>query len=308
MKRLQKGMALAAALLLLVCFCLPASASIGFDAETVYASVFVISAGNRLGSGFAIGENCVITNVHVVEESGSITVRAYDGTQYRAEIFCQDASLDIAVLAVSGASFTPLPCADINEAKIGDDIYTIGAPNSLSYTLTKGVISTKSRQVQGNDYIQIDAPINEGNSGGPLLNEQGSVLGINTLKASDSEGIGFSIPIAKALDLLEGAGIRLQEDGTVIGTLPAETDPTEPTAPTEDSSEPSPQRPTDTPQPAPTEEKKNSLLPILLIGGGSLLLILLAILLLLVRRRKSATILKPYDPSERTDFEIEIED
>ncbi len=304
MNFLRKITAVTAALLLLLWTCLSASASIGFDAETVYASVFVISAGNHLGSGFALGENCVITNVHVIEGASSITVRSYDGRQYPATIFCQDENLDIAVLAVSGAAFTPLPCADINDAKIGDDIYTIGAPNSLSYTLTKGVISTKSRQVQGNDYIQIDAAINQGNSGGPLLNEYGAVLGINTLKATDSEGIGFSIPIAKALSLLRSAGVSLRDDGTVIGLIsdtgtPVPTAPaSEPYADETENEQPSPHVPT---------QRQPDLLPVLIAGGSVLFLAVLLTVIFAVRRKK-ANVLKPYDPSERTDFEIEIED
>lgn len=312
MKHLRKLTAIAAAVLLLVCVCLPASASIGFDAETVFDSVFVISAGSKLGSGFAIGTDCVITNVHVVEDAYSITVRAYDGSRYSAEIFCQDAALDIAVLRVSGANFTPLPCADIESAKIGDDIYTIGAPKSLSYTLTKGVISTKSREVQGNDYIQIDAPINEGNSGGPLLNEQGEVLGINTLKSSEGEGLGFSIPIAQALHLLEKAGVSLNSDGTVVGTLSGEPSPiqTEPTSPFEPDN---PESPTQTPETEPngqphvivTPRTDGTVVWLIVIGAVLVLGCLLTVLLLYRRRRN---IVKPYDPSERTDFEIEIEE
>lgn len=286
------------------------SAAIGFDAETVYNSVFVITAGNSLGSGFAVGEDCVLTNVHVVQGAERVTVTSYSGQKYSATVYYKDAERDIAILAVAEAAFTPLPAADLDSAKIGDDIYAIGAPNSLAYTLTKGVISAKSRQVNGNNFIQIDAPINEGNSGGPLINDAGEVLGINTLKYSESEGLGFAIPIADAQALMEEAGMTLNSDGTVSGRI-SETNPS-PTQPQETESrdpgsetEPTIVEP-EPPKPSKGKNDSNSFVPIICAAAIAVALIATIILLIATRRRNH--VVKPYDPSERTDFEIEIED
>ena len=167
--------------------------AIGFEAETAYESVFVIYSGNSLGSGFAVGENCVVTNAHVIDNPRNITVETYGGTKYKASVLGINEQQDIAVLIVQDAQFPYLDIADLSTMKTGDDIYAIGAPHGMAYTLTKGGISAKERMVGNQSYIQIDAPINQGNSGGPLLNDDGQVLGMNTLKMSDSEGIGLAI-------------------------------------------------------------------------------------------------------------------
>lgn len=302
------------AMMTLLCVLLCASilfadASIGFDAETAYDSVFVITAGNSLGSGFAVGEDCVITNVHVVENASSVLVTTYSGQKYRASVFCMDRQLDVAILAVDGANFTPLLPADFSGTKIGDDVYTIGAPNNLAYTLTKGVISAKSRQMNGNDYIQIDAPINEGNSGGPLLDDTGKVLGINTLKYSDSEGLGFAIPFSEVQVLMKTAGVELNTDGTVSGRISGST-PEEPETSTPQQSESeSDISETVSPKSSEITEHPNGKQTIGPILFGILLsaAVITAIVLLIVQKKRSH-VERPYDRSERTDFEIEIED
>ncbi len=98
--------------------------------------------------------------------------------------------------------------------KTGDDIYAIGAPKGMAYTLTKGSVSAKERMIGKDPCIQIDAPINQGNSGDPLLNDAGEVLGMNTMKMSDSEGIGLAIPISRICDYLSSIGIALSNSGT----------------------------------------------------------------------------------------------
>lgn len=202
--------------------------AIGFDAEEVYESVFVIYTNEAIGSGFAAGPNTVITNAHVVEGARTITVETYNGESYPAYICAADYDLDVALLVVDGADFTPLPKGDIESSKIGEDIYTIGAPRGLSYTLTTGAISAKNREMDGYYYIQIDAPINNGNSGGPLLNDKGEVLGINTLKYTNSEGIGFAIPIDAAIDFLITCGLEFNDKGNIESSVTAPAVPSEP--------------------------------------------------------------------------------
>jgi serine protease Do len=168
--------------------------AMGFEAETIYESVVVISSGGALGSGFALGENCVVSNAHVVNDPQNVLLVTYGGEEYHADVVVMDSKLDIAILRLDEATFRCLHVADENGSKIGDEIYTVGAPSNLAYTLTKGIISAIERKIGANTYIQVDAPVNAGNSGGPLLNDKGEVLGVNTLKVSGSEGIGLSIP------------------------------------------------------------------------------------------------------------------
>ena len=273
--------------------------AIGFDAELVYESVFVVYSGNSLGSGFAIGENCIITNAHVIDHVHNITVETYGGIQFRATVLQMDEQLDVAVLIVADAAFVPLPVADVSTMKTGDDIYAIGAPKGMAYTLTKGGISAKERMIGDQSYIQIDAAINEGNSGGPLLNDDGQVLGVNTLKMSDSEGIGLAIPITRVCDYLRSLGLVLDDSGNVAEpvVLPEEVLPPE-TQPNDDYENNKP----DTDRYEEDHATMSSVAVIvatLSLGGN----VVLTVLLINEKKKKAAV---SYDPSERTDFDIDI--
>ena len=280
-----------------VLLALPLSASaIGFTAEDKYNSVFVVTSGNSLGSGFAVGENCIITNAHVLDNPNNIVLTTYAGETYTAYLVGYDQDKDIAVLGVKDAKFTPLTIADYKSLNTGDDVYAIGAPKSMAYTLTKGVISAKEREIGKYKYIQTDAAINEGNSGGPLLNDEGNVIGVNTLKMSDSEGIGLAIPMTVVSDFLKSLNIELDENGNVSETIVQETEDEEKdTPPTEKDKD--------------KNEKENANIPlvvtILLIAlcvsvAGNVVLIIS----LVFQKRKNLNL--KYDPRERTDFDIDI--
>ena len=275
---------------------LPANA-IGFDAEEVYKSVFVVYSGNSLGSGFAIGENCIVTNAHVIENVHSITLTSYEGNKYTASLLGIDEDKDIAVLIIKDASFPYLKMANLSTVKIGDDIYAIGAPKGMAYTLTKGTISTKERIVENESFIQIDAAINEGNSGGPLLNDAGEVLGMNTMKMTDSEGIGLAIPADRIASTLKELGVETDTNGNVNSTMntPNTTTPIE--------------VPSDTDKSKDTEQQEKNSLPTvtyaaIVIAAVSLLGNIILVILLIYQKRKNLSI--KYNPKERTDFDIDI--
>lgn len=275
---------------------LPANA-IGFDAEEVYKSVFVVYSGNSLGSGFAIGENCIVTNAHVIENVHSITLTSYEGNKYTASLLGIDEDKDIAVLIIKDASFPYLKMANLSTVKIGDDIYAIGAPKGMAYTLTKGTVSTKERIVENESFIQIDAAINEGNSGGPLLNDAGEVLGMNTMKMTDSEGIGLAIPADRIASTLKELGVEMDTNGNVNSTMntPNTTTPIE--------------VPSDTDKSKDTEQQEKNSLPTvtyaaIVIAAVSLLGNIILVILLIYQKRKNLSI--KYNPKERTDFDIDI--
>ena len=274
--------------------------AIGFEAETAYESVFVIYSGNSLGSGFAVGENCIVTNAHVIGNPRSITVETYGGTKHKASVLGMNEQLDIAVLIVKDAQFPYLDIADLSTMKTGDDIYAIGAPHGMAYTLTKGGISAKERTVGNQTYIQIDAAINEGNSGGPLLNDAGQVLGMNTLKMSDSEGIGLAIPVSRICDYLKSLGIELNTNGNVVDsvTIPEETKPSD-TQPggNNESKEPSDDQ--------DDEQRTPAITYIAVVVAALSLAANVILMVLLINEKKKSTVV-PYDPSERTDFDIDI--
>ncbi len=155
-----------------------------------------------LGSGFIIDPaGYVVTNNHVIEGADEVSVTLQDGTTLKATIVGRDESGDIALLKVK--SNTPLPTVafgDSSQSRVGDWVLAIGNPFGLGGTVTAGIVSARGRDIhqgQYDDFIQTDAAINRGNSGGPLFNMNGQVIGINTAIFSPSGGsigIGFSIP------------------------------------------------------------------------------------------------------------------
>jgi len=156
---------------------------------------------SALGSGFIIDEKgIVITNNHVIQDSEDILVRVGGDKEYKATIIGADPLSDIAVLQiVSKEKFIPVKFGDSDKARIGDWVIAIGNPFGLGGTVTSGIISARNRSIglsRYEDYIQTDASINSGNSGGPLFDMNGDVIGINTaiLGKGGSIGIGFSIP------------------------------------------------------------------------------------------------------------------
>lgn len=281
-----------------VLLALPLSASaIEFKAEEKYNSVFVVTSGNALGSGFAVGENCIITNAHVLDNPNNIMLSTYAGETHTTYLVGYDQDKDIAVLGVKDARFTPLTVADYKSLNTGDDVYAIGAPKSMAYTLTKGVISAKEREIGKYKYIQTDAAINEGNSGGPLLNDEGNVIGINTLKMSDSEGIGLAIPMTVVGDFLKSLDIELDENGNVSETIVQEI--------TNEGKDNPSEKDKDNDKNKNNVVKTPLIVTILLIAlcvsvAGNIVLIIS----LVFQRRKNLNL--KYDPRERTDFDIDI--
>lgn len=172
-----------------------------------------------LGSGFIIDpEGYVVTNNHVIDNAEEITVTVNGGDQYPAKLVGRDLKTDLAVLKIDAAK--PLPYVEFGDsdaAQVGDWVIAVGNPFGLGGTVTAGIISARGRDIQSgpfDDFLQIDAPINQGSSGGPLFDRSGKVVGINTAIFSPSGGnvgIGFAIPSAMAKAVVE----QLKESGLV---------------------------------------------------------------------------------------------
>jgi serine protease Do len=175
--------------------------------------------GQSLGSGFIIDPSgIVVTNNHVIEGADEINVVLQDNTTIRAELLGADPRTDLAVLRVRHSAPLPsVPFGDSDTAQVGDWVVAIGNPFGLGGSVTAGIVSARGRDIrQGlyDDFIQTDAAINRGNSGGPLFNLQGEVVGINTAIYSPSGGsigIGFSIPSNLAKNIVA----QLRDDGRV---------------------------------------------------------------------------------------------
>lgn len=157
---------------------------------------------SSLGSGFVVDpKGIIITNNHVIEEADEITINFSDGTKLAAELIGRDPKTDLAVLKVDSKKRLPfVPLGNSDEARVGDWVIAIGNPFGLGGSLSAGIISAINRDINAGPYdsfIQTDAAINRGNSGGPLFNMKGEVIGVNSAIISPSGGsvgIGFSIP------------------------------------------------------------------------------------------------------------------
>jgi putative serine protease PepD len=158
------------------------------------------------GSGWVLdSDGHIVTNEHVVDGATSVKVQFWNGKTYSANVVGTDPSTDLAVIKVDAPSseLHPLSVGDSSAVQVGDGVVAIGSPFGLEETVTSGIVSALHRAIQApnnftiNDSIQTDAAINHGNSGGPLLNAQAQVIGVNAQIKSDSggnEGVGFSIP------------------------------------------------------------------------------------------------------------------
>ncbi len=165
---------------------------------------------SALGSGFIIDENgTVITNNHVIKGADDIFVKVNGKKEYKAKIIGADPLSDIAVLKIETEDkFKPVKFGNSDDSRIGDWVIAIGNPFGLGGTVTSGIVSARNRSIglsRYEDYIQTDASINQGNSGGPLFNLSGDVIGINTaiLGQSGSIGIGFAIPSNSAQKVID---------------------------------------------------------------------------------------------------------
>ena len=183
---------------------------------------------SSLGSGFVISEDgYIVTNNHVVENASDIRVTFTDGLKLEAEIIAFDTETDLALLKVNGEGLPHLEFGDSDTAKVGNWVMAIGNPHGLGGTVTAGIVSARGRMLGGryDDFIQTDASINRGNSGGPLFDLDGKVIGVNSMIISPSGGsigIGFAIPSNLAKNIIDQLattgeikrawlGVRIQE-------------------------------------------------------------------------------------------------
>ncbi|MGI6028666.1 MAG: trypsin-like peptidase domain-containing protein [Candidatus Heteroscillospira sp.] len=175
------------------------------------------------GTGFIVSENgYIITNHHVIEDAYEggydVNVILYNGDSYVAEIVgFENSDSDIAVLKIDATGLTPAAIGDSSELAVGETVYAVGNPlGELTYTMTRGMVSALDREITTASYdqygntvtsttnmFQIDAAVNSGNSGGPVYNSRGEVVGVVTAKSSETgtEGLGFAIPINDAIDI-----------------------------------------------------------------------------------------------------------
>lgn len=204
------------------------NSTVGISTEIVTTNRFGQSVNAAAGSGFVISsDGYIVTNYHVIEGASTIKVTFYDGTEYSATLVGGEANNDVAVLKIDAEGLTPVIIGDSDALHVGQTVSAIGNPlGELTFSQSAGVISAKDRAVTMSDgttinMLQTDCTINSGNSGGPLFNLYGEVIGITSAKYSNNgdsgeatiEGIGFAIPMNDVVDMIKD----LIEHGYVTG-------------------------------------------------------------------------------------------
>ena len=172
-----------------------------------------------LGSGFIVSpDGIIMTNAHVVRDAREVTVKLNDRREFRAKVLGSDPKTDIAVLKIDASNLPVVPLGHSNDLKVGEWVLAIGSPYGFDSTVTAGVVSAKGRSLPDDSnvpFIQTDVAVNPGNSGGPLINMRGEVIGINSQIATLSgayNGISFAVPIDEAMRV----GEQLKKTGKVV--------------------------------------------------------------------------------------------
>lgn len=188
---------------------------------------------DAMGSGFIVDPSgLVITNNHVVDGASAVRIKLSDGRVHRAKVLGRDDKTDIAVLRIEGGgTFQSVPWGNSDAVRVGDSVFAVGSPFGLGNTVTAGIVSARGRELGAgpyDDFLQVDAAINSGNSGGPLFDSAGRVIGVNTAIFSPSGGnvgIGFAIPARMARNVAQ----QIAENGIVsrgrVGVSLQELDP-----------------------------------------------------------------------------------
>ena len=175
-------------------------------------AVFTIVNPNSFGSGFIINQSGIaVTNAHVVDTAREFVATMHDGRKVQGIVLGVALDADLALVSLAGDGYEYLRLGVEREVRIGDEVLAIGTPQDtrLAQTVSKGIISG-IRELDGHSRIQIDAPLNPGNSGGPLIGVDGAVLGVvvSKLNSDDNEGLAFAIPIEvglRSLPLIPGS-------------------------------------------------------------------------------------------------------
>ncbi len=189
---------------------------VGVNSETTTTNIFGQPTSSAVsGTGFVISEDgYILTNYHVIEYAVlydyDLKVMFYDGKEYSAEIIGYEEENDIAVIKIDASGLSPVTFGDSDSISVGETVYPVGNPlGELSNTMTQGIVSARDRVIATDastkiNMFQFDAAVNKGNSGGPVYNEYGEVIGIVTAKYSETgvEGLGFAIPINDVLDII----------------------------------------------------------------------------------------------------------
>ncbi|MFT3704748.1 MAG: trypsin-like peptidase domain-containing protein [Agriterribacter sp.] len=166
--------------------------------QQVSQIIFKVNTANGSGSAFYLKQyNVFVTNYHVVKGSKMVSIENKNLDRFVGKVILADVNEDLALIKTD-ADFSALPDVQFSEVAdilLRDEVYVLGYPYGMPYTETQGIISSPRQLMNGKYYIQTDAPVNPGNSGGPLVNKKGEIIGVTTSKFSDADNMGFAVPV-----------------------------------------------------------------------------------------------------------------
>lgn len=198
---------------------------VGIETTAVEMTNLGPQEATGVGSGFILtSDGYIATNQHVVADGTSMKVSLADGNTYDGKLIWSDASLDLAIVKIDAKNLPTLELGDSDKVVVGELAVAVGNPMGLNFerTVTSGIVSAMNRSIPldnglAEDLIQTDASINSGNSGGPLVDKKGAVIGINSYKLSTGEGMGFAIPVNILKPILNEIVATGKFDSTVMG-------------------------------------------------------------------------------------------
>ncbi len=178
--------------------------------EQVKESVLTIKSGDRVGAAFIVSpDGHALTSAHLVGDRSRVTAVLANNEELEATVVQTDEARDLALLKIDLKNLPAVRFAPSSELKQGARVAALGAPLGLEGSVTEGIISAVEREVAGKKYLQVDAALNEGNSGGPVIDEQGRVVGVATAVVKEAQNVGFAVPSDAAIAFLQEAGVVL---------------------------------------------------------------------------------------------------
>lgn len=182
--------------------------------KDVIDSVVSIQTDTGGGSGVIIDpQGYIVTNYHVIAGASQVQVKTFKQKTYPATLVGFNPKVDVAVLKINDGIYQALKWGNSDNVDVGEKVIALGSPGGLDFTVTEGIVSAKRKDSKGVDYLQIDVPVNPGNSGGPIVDQAGKIVGITEIKITEFEGIGFAIAaddaqnaVGKIMQGVEGNG------------------------------------------------------------------------------------------------------
>ena len=237
---------------------LPAQQDMSAAIARVNDSYFTIKAGESVGSGFVVNAaGDAITCKHVVGDAKEIEATLANGDKAKATVVATDEVRDLALLKLDRTGLPAVVFAPAANLKPGSRVAAVGAPMGLQKSVTEGVVSATNREIKGQKYLQIDAALNQGNSGGPVVDANGEVVGVATATIKEASNVGFAVPSETVLEFLKAQNVS----ASLSLKTEAAPAPTTPTSPPSNQTTPAP---VPIPPPAPAPAPRESwMLPVL---------------------------------------------